>query len=214
MEIIESYNSIKINGDDDDDDDEDAASYEIYKQEIENYNLEFNNDDKVIMQEDNSVIYSITSVAYNNNNNDNRLVNQVRSYDDNRILNDGRLIMNLNNFQLYSLKSDKSCFETIQNDIKPCMRKVVVSWMLEVCEEEKCDKLVFPLAVYILDKFLYAQRITKNVFQLVASVCLFLSTKIFNIVPISAERLILFSDFSIDVESLIVSQFFNYLKIN
>ena len=206
MEIIDSYNSTKSIIEDGD---EDASIYEIYKQEIENYkdNLEF--DDKMIM-EDSSIIYSITSVAYNNNNNNNdyhNQVNLVKSSNDNRILNDRRLIINLNNFQLYSLKSDKSCFETIQNDIKPCMRKVVVSWMLEVCEEEKCNKLVFPLAVYILDKFLYSQRITKNVFQLVACVCLFLSTKIFNVVPISAERLVLFSDFSIDIESLIVSFF-------
>lgn len=232
MELIDFYNNNKDNcanndnnGDEDDeDDDDDITSYEMYRQEIENFkeNLELNDDhdenkmksDAIRVENENdSKIYSITSTRYNNSNFE---YNIVKSYDDNRVLNDRRLIMNLNNFQLYSIKcsSQASCFETLQTDVKPYMRKIVVSWMLEVCQEEKSDKLVFPLAVYILDKYLYSQRINRNVFQLIASVCLFLSSKIFNVFPITAERLVLFSDFSIDTPSIIVRKHHIYVFIN
>ena len=138
--------------------------------------------------------------------------NIVKSYNDNRILADDRLLKNLNYLQSF-IHSTYSYFETIQNDIKPYMRKIVVGWMMEVCDEENVYKLVFPLAVYILDKFLQVNRITRNVFQLVACVCLFISSKVFNVVAISAERLVLYSDNSITIENLIVSRM-NFVREN
>jgi cyclin D2 len=144
--------------------------------------------------------YSTTATSSINNNYCEW--NIVKSFNDNRILADDRLLKNLNYLQSFI---HSTYFETIQNDIKPYMRKIVVGWMMEVCDEENVYKLVFPLAVYILDKFLHVNRITRNVFQLVACVCLFIASKIFNVFAISAERLVLYSDNSITIENLIVS---------
>ncbi len=130
----------------------------------------------------------------------------LRSYDDTRVFSDRRLLQNFNKIQdFYIDTNQESYFDTIQNDLEPYMRKAVVSWMLEVCEEEKCDSLVFPLATYILDKFLSIYPIKRNMFQLFSCVCLFISSKIFNIVPLNPQRLVYFSDNSIRERNIIVS---------
>ena len=141
----------------------------------------------------------------------------ISSFNDERILNDSRLLVNLNVHQRIFFENMRSetverellnignYFETVQKSLKPFMRKMVVSWMLEVCEEEKCDVLVFPLAVFIMDRFLSTCPISRNIFQLVASVCLFLASKIFNVNPISCEKLIYYSDNSITLMHIIVS---------
>ncbi|GIY47525.1 hypothetical protein CEXT_380781 [Caerostris extrusa] len=72
-----------------------------------------------------------------------------------------------------------------------------------VCEEERCQDEVFPLAVNCLDRFLLMVRVDKSQLQLLGAVCLFLASKLRQSRPLTAERLCLYSDHSISVVQLI-----------
>lgn len=76
---------------------------------------------------------------------------------------------------------------------------------LKVCEEECCQQEVYPLAVNILDRFLSIVKIRKSQLQLLCSVCLFLASKLRQSYPLSADKLILYTDKSITIEELMVS---------
>ena len=78
-------------------------------------------------------------------------------------------------------------FQTVQTEIKPHMRKIVTDWMLEVCEEQRCQPDVFPLAVNYLDRVLARVPISKTQFQLLACVCLFLASKFKETVPLPSQ---------------------------
>ena len=57
------------------------------------------------------------------------------------------------------LPSNPDYFTFIQIEIKPHMRKVVVSWMFDVCNDSCQDTPeVFTLAVNFLDRFLAVCR--------------------------------------------------------
>lgn len=87
-----------------------------------------------------------------------------------------------------------------------------------MCEEERCQDEVFPLAVNLLDRFLLMVRVSKSQLQLLGAVCLFLASKLRQSRPLTAERLCLYSDHSISVTQLIVSillfayNYFSYLR--
>lgn len=96
-----------------------------------------------------------------------------------------------------------SYFNCLQNELKPYMRKLVATWMWEVCENEKCRQDVFSLAVNCLDRFLSVVKIRKSQLQLVGAVCLFLASKIRQARAISAEKLCAYTDNSITLEELL-----------
>lgn len=77
-----------------------------------------------------------------------------------------------------------------------------------MCEEEKCQEEVFPLAMNIMDRFLSVVRIRKNQLQLLGAVCLFLASKLRQTRPLEAEKLVLYTDFSVNAEEIVVSQNF------
>merc|ERR1712117_472196 len=86
--------------------------------------------------------------------------------------------------------------------IAPHMRKIVTDWMLEVCEDQQCKPDVFFLSVNYLDRFLSKVNIQKEQFQLVASVCLLLASKFSQVVPISTDKLVIYSDSSVTAQEL------------
>ncbi|KDR14730.1 G1/S-specific cyclin-D2 [Zootermopsis nevadensis] len=93
-------------------------------------------------------------------------------------------------------------FGTVQKDIQPFMRKVVSTWMLEVCEEQQCEDQVFPLAVNFLDRFLCICVISRRQLQLVAAVCLLLASKIRQCNSLSVDQLCYYTDHSITPEEI------------
>lgn len=82
---------------------------------------------------------------------------------------------------------------------------------VQVCEEEMCQEEVFPLSMNIMDRFLSMVRIRKGQIQLLGAVCLFLASKIRQTRPISAQKLVHYTDNSITCEELVVSGWFRIL---
>ena len=92
--------------------------------------------------------------------------------------------------------------ERLQTEIAPHMRKIVTDWMLEVCQDQQSQPEVFFLAVNYLDRFLSSVNIKKNQFQLLASVCILLASKFSQVVPLTTDQLIIYSDNSITKDEL------------
>merc|ERR1712050_754292 len=89
-----------------------------------------------------------------------------------------------------------------ESNLAPHMRKIVTDWMLEVCEDQQCKPEVFFLSINYLDRFLSAVNIKKNQFQLCASVCILLASKFSQVVPITTDKLVIYTDSSVTVEEL------------
>ncbi|XP_067876134.1 G1/S-specific cyclin-D1-like [Heterodontus francisci] len=91
---------------------------------------------------------------------------------------------------------------SIQLEIEPHMRSRLAGWMLEVCEEESCEKEVFPLAMNYLDRFLSVMPLEKSRLQLLGSACLFLASKLRETLPLSVETLCAYTAHSSRPEEL------------
>ena len=78
----------------------------------------------------------------------------------------------------------------------------------QVCEDQKCQEEVFPLAMNYMDRFLSVCPIRKNQLQLLGTACLLLSSKLRETRPLAAEALVYFTDNSISIDDLWVSNSF------
>ncbi|XP_038639640.1 G1/S-specific cyclin-D1-like [Scyliorhinus canicula] len=96
----------------------------------------------------------------------------------------------------------RGTFPSIQPEIQPHMRSRLAGWMLEVCEEENCEKEVFPLAMNYLDRFLSAVPLEKSRLQLLGSACLFLASKLRETLPLSVETVCAYTAHSSRPEEL------------
>ena len=104
----------------------------------------------------------------------------------------------------------RTYFDTVQSEIKPHMRKIVTDWMLEVTEEQRCSPDVFGLAVEYVDRFLARVNIRKSQFQLLAAVAMFIASKFKETAPLPAENLVVYTDNSITIEDITVSETSTY----
>ncbi|XP_034135775.1 G1/S-specific cyclin-D isoform X2 [Drosophila guanche] len=97
-------------------------------------------------------------------------------------------------------------FRTVQRDITPAMRKIVVEWMMEVCAEEKCQEEVVLLALNYMDRFLSTKSVRKTHLQILAAACLLLASKLRepSCRALSVELLVVYTDNSIYKEDLIL----------
>jgi len=125
-----------------------------------------------------------------------------KTYLDTNLINDERVLERLLKLEdHYIPRCDY--FKILQKEIKPYMRKLVVTWMFEVCEEQKCEDDVFPLSVNLLDRFLSVVEIRKSQLQLLGTTCMFLASKVKETVPLTAEKLVIYTDNSITLDELL-----------
>merc|ERR1711862_1060624 len=116
------------------------------------------------------------------------------------IANDKRVLENMLNAE-----NDVTVYDYCANKdskIAPHMRKIVTDWMLEVCEDQQCKSEVFFLSINYLDRFLSRVNIQKEQFQLCASVCILLASKFSQVVPISTDKLVIYTDSSVTAQEL------------
>ncbi|XP_028910203.1 G1/S-specific cyclin-D2 [Ornithorhynchus anatinus] len=125
-----------------------------------------------------------------------------RALPDPNLLNDDRVLLNLLTIEERYLPQC-SYFKCVQRDIQPHMRRMVATWMLEVCEEQKCEEEVFPLAMNYLDRFLAGVPTPKHHLQLLGAVCMFLASKLKETAPLTAEKLCIYTDNSIKPRELL-----------
>ncbi|NXD80130.1 CCND2 protein, partial [Halcyon senegalensis] len=125
-----------------------------------------------------------------------------RALPDPNLLYDDRVLHNLLTIEERYLPQC-SYFKCVQKDIQPFMRRMVATWMLEVCEEQKCEEEVFPLAMNYLDRFLAVVPTRKCHLQLLGAVCMFLASKLKETVPLTAEKLCLYTDNAVGPRELL-----------
>uniref|UniRef100_A0A4W4ET09 G1/S-specific cyclin-D2 n=3 Tax=Electrophorus electricus TaxID=8005 RepID=A0A4W4ET09_ELEEL len=126
----------------------------------------------------------------------------VRARPDPNLLCDDRVLQSLLTIEERFLPQC-SYFKCVQKDIQPFMRRMVATWMLEVCEEQKCEEEVFPLAMNYLDRFLAVVPTRKCNLQLLGAVCMFLASKLKETRPLTAEKLCIYTDNSIRPHELL-----------
>ncbi|KAJ8393436.1 hypothetical protein AAFF_G00061580 [Aldrovandia affinis] len=126
----------------------------------------------------------------------------IRARPDPNLLRDDRVLESLLTIEEQFLPRC-SYFKCFQKEIQPFMRKMVTTWMLEVCEEQKCEEDVFPLAVNYLDRFLAVVPTKKCHLQLLGAVCMFLASKLKETRPLTAGELCMYTDNSIQPQMLL-----------
>ena len=77
-----------------------------------------------------------------------------------------------------------------------------ITW--QVCEEQNREEEVFPLAMNFLDRILSCHKTDKSRLQHLAAVCLFIASKLKEAHPFDAAKLVAYTDFSIDVQDILV----------
>lgn len=125
-----------------------------------------------------------------------------RALSDPSLLLDNRVLSNLLKVEDRYLPTC-SYFKCVQKEIQPYMRKIVATWMLEVCEEQKCEEEVFYLAMNYLDRFLAVVPTKKCYLQLLGTVCMFLASKLKETSPLTVDKLCIYTDNSIKPQELL-----------
>lgn len=69
-------------------------------------------------------------------------------------------------------------FDTVQTEISPYERSLIVRWMFVLCEEGNCPKKVVLLAVNYMDRYLSTRSIPLRLLQLLGSACFLIAAKI------------------------------------
>lgn len=130
----------------------------------------------------------------------------VKAIKDLNLINDQRVLQNLLKYEVTSIPSQVDYLKETQPELTPSMRKIVTDWMLQVCQECQCATDVFMLAVNFMDRFLACvPSIPKQRLQLIGTVCLLISSKFKETLPVPGSKLIFYTDYSVTDQEIRVS---------
>ncbi|XP_018572022.1 G1/S-specific cyclin-D2-like [Anoplophora glabripennis] len=118
---------------------------------------------------------------------------------DRSIFDDDRVLENLLNNE-FKYMPKFNYFSRVQTEVQPYMRKIVTTWMMEVCEEQMIEDQVFPLAVNLMDRFLSVCNIKKQQLQLLGAACLLISSKLRTSNMLTIGLLRAYTDYSVSHE--------------
>ncbi|GFS66814.1 hypothetical protein TNIN_371231 [Trichonephila inaurata madagascariensis] len=93
-------------------------------------------------------------------------------------------------------------FKEAQEEVQPYMRRTLTKWMMEVCEEQGTEEIIFPLAVSYVDRFLSCVRIRKTQLQLLGAVCLLIASKLRQCRSLTVDALIYYTDYSVTTRDI------------
>lgn len=137
----------------------------------------------------------------------------IYSPKDPNIFNDRRVFTNLCQLQKKYHASTKY-LEDKGSEVQPYMRKILTTWMLQVCDEVGCSENVFPVSVNYLDRFLSKTKLEKTQLQLLGSSCLLIASKVLETLPLlNVEKLCMYTDYSVSVSELIDFETLVLLKL-
>ncbi|XP_062511598.1 G1/S-specific cyclin-D2-like [Corticium candelabrum] len=117
-----------------------------------------------------------------------------RSNPRDRMLDGRRVMENLLGSEDRVIPNPKYIEMVQQSRMTEGMRRQVVEWMLEVCEETRAEDILLPLAVNLLDRILSQQFIDRDHLQLTSAACLFVASKVVQAEPLEAKQLCIMSD--------------------
>ena len=84
------------------------------------------------------------------------------------------------------------------------LRRSCVCVCIQVCEEQRREEEVFPLAANLLDRFLSVVQVKKTQLQLLGAACMFIASKMMEMSPLDAQALVIYTDQSITLDELLV----------
>jgi len=124
------------------------------------------------------------------------------AYQDPVLIQDSRVFRNMLEIEEFYLAAS-NYFQMVQQEIKPNMRQIVTSWMLEVCMDQNCHANVFLLSCNIMDRFLSQLAIKKSQFQLVAAATMFIASKLADPCPITGTELVRYTNDTYNLTELL-----------
>ncbi len=85
------------------------------------------------------------------------------------------------------------------------MRRALLNWLREVCEHRNSEAEVLAHTAQLVDRFVHRTSTDKREYQLIGAACYLISSKLKETVPVSIERLVQYTDFSVTKQDLLVS---------
>lgn len=114
-------------------------------------------------------------------------------------------------FLKLTLTSNRALHSTVLsksiNGYNFCILYYLLFVSFQVCDEQKCEEEVFPLSMNYLDRFLSVCNTSRTKLQLLGAACMFIASKLKETCPISAEKLVIYTDHSITLSNLMVNAF-------
>ncbi|XP_051136235.1 putative cyclin-A3-1 [Andrographis paniculata] len=101
-----------------------------------------------------------------------------------------------------TLRPSSNYMETVQTDINPFMRSVLIDWLVEVAQEYKLVSDTLYLTVNYIDRYLSTHSLMRTKLQLLGITCMLIASKHEEITPPHIENFVYITDNSFTIEEV------------